>query len=340
MKTFKRKEYIHLPMERYTARGLTTIALAVALGFLGCALRKQDVRSISPQYLEEVLTHPQPITTDTLVASADEEAHYGKTIWAPVARGFAISRTPVYHDASLVDVITALRIDPQQARFRVFNTYDPKRELRETHSLDEWVARATGPEGAPLALFSGVKSNIPYGRPAYGLILNETQVTPSSADFDRVGTFVAEPVIPGRPNATIIPEGIDYPLSRGYRQATESPLIIKGGKNIVRLGQTYRANQLALGTTKKGQVYVVASEGGQFTASTFPQALIDLYDIRTGISLDRGTDVHFTCPPIFSLDGRYDTVRLVDPLLRHQPSQRVSSLIGVYEAPPSAPEKQ
>jgi hypothetical protein len=326
MEIFKREDILHPKMRR-----IATVALALGIAIGGCAAKKEataDKLSHAPS-LEEVIKSPRHIAYDPLPSFAGQET-YGPTDWARIHEGLELSRTPVYQDTTLVDVITAVRIDPAKYGFRVFSTYSGKEQL-ETHSIDNWLQRATGPDGEPIqALFSGVETNQPYGDPAFGIIQDGQKKGTNGREFTLTGLFLAEPKDKSLPLATIINASIDTSIAENYSQGVESLLII--GKGIPTRLTTIRSNHIALGNDADGKIIVAASEGGNFTYSGFAHALTELpLRLENGIYLESGRDVHLALPGTYTLSGAYNTASPKDPTARKGESKLVSSAIGIYE---------
>jgi hypothetical protein len=214
-----------------------------------------------------------------------ESMRLGGCEWMPVADGLDFTRIGIYSHETLVDVVAAVRIDPEHNKIRIFNGYNPKRSTVGT--IEEWQSAT----GATVMVNGGMYSAHPYYAPVAQVICDGERKGPVKNSKVQ-GMLVAEPKEKGIAAADLLDFKYDSPsLSSSYSQGIQHWPILLDRNGTIRVAATdWQANRTAVAKDMKGKILLLTTEGGFFTLYNLGRFLKECkpLNVLTAMNMDGG----------------------------------------------------
>lgn len=230
------------------------------------------------------------------------DVSHSKVDWKSVSKGLEFSRVDVYRGKELVDVIAALKIDPNHNVIRVFNGYNSPGNT-ELHTLEGWQ-RKTG----AIAMINSAQymADPPY-MPCALVICDGKQKGPRYNKSVR-GMLVAEPArdLEGKLSKADLLD-FDYDSfdfsSTPYLQGVQHWPILLDREGRIKVGKSlWQANRTVVAKANDESMLFMTTEGGYFTLFNLARFLKESNQGR-----DSGFDVH----TVMNMDGGYEADMVV-----------------------------
>lgn len=218
---------------------------------------------------------------------------HSKVNWNTVSKGLDFSRVEVYRDKELVDVIAALKINPEYNIIRMFNGYSSSGGT-ELHNLGGWQEKT----GAVAMINSAQYMADPPYMPCALVICDGEQKGPKFNKSVR-GMFVAEPKnLESKLRADLLDfdyDSFDFKCSP-YLQGVQHWPILLDRQGTVKVGKSlWQANRTVVAKTNDKKILFMTTEGGYFTLFNFGRFLKDSnhrpdggFDVHTAMNMDGG----------------------------------------------------
>ncbi len=220
--------------------------------------------------------------------------------WENAAKGLDFSRTEVYRDNKLVDIIATIKINPEKNKIRVFNGNT------ETGTESAWIERWQERTGA-LAMINGNQYMAePLHYPCALVICDGKQKGPKYNQYSR-GMLVAEPNdLEGKlKKADLLDfeyDSFDY-RTTPYTQGVQHWPILLDREGKIKVNETsWQANRTVVAKTKEDEILFMTTEGGYFTLYNFGKFLNE-----SNQRADKGFNVHTA----MNMDGGYEAEMVV-----------------------------
>jgi len=218
--------------------------------------------------------------------------------WQPVAEGLEFARVDVFKGKELVDVIAALRINPEKNTVRVFNSFGYDRTIART--IEEWQ-RVTG---ATAMINSAQYMSDPYYMPCALVICDGKQKGPKTNKAVK-GMLVAEPSVDSLPKIDLLDFDYDHfdhnntPYTQGVQHW---PILLDREGRIKVAKTTWQANRTVVAKDWNKNMLFLTTEGGYFTLYNLGRFLQD-----SNRRLDKGLNVHTA----MNMDGGYEADMII-----------------------------
>jgi len=214
--------------------------------------------------------------------------------WESASKGLDFSRTEVYRNKELVDVIATLKINPEENKLRVFNGYSSNNS--ETHTIEDWQKKT----GALAMINSAqyMKNYFPGGL----VICDGKQKGPKQNKIVR-GMLLAEPKdLEGKlKKADLLDfkyDNFNYKTTQYTQGVQHWPILLNREGNIRVNSTLWQANRTVVAKTKKDEVLFMTTESGYFTLHNFA-----IFLKKSNQREDKGFNIHTA----MNLDGAYST---------------------------------
>lgn len=221
--------------------------------------------------------------------------------WKTISGGLDFSRVEVYRDKELVDIIAALRVDPDYNVIRVFNGYNSKGNV-EVHNIEEWQKKT----GAIGMINSAQYMANPYYQPCALVICDGRQKGPKYNKNVR-GMFVAE--LKGTLENKLKEMDLldfdydSFEMVDHYLQGVQHwPILLDRKGNIKVKKSLWQANRTVIAKTWDDKILFLTTEGGYFTLYNFGRFLKG-----SNKRNDKGFSVHTA----MNMDGGYEANMIV-----------------------------
>lgn len=260
----------------------------VSTALLGTLVSSSESGSL---FAQEAPIRLEPIEFPELPSPDFFRVSHSPIQWTRAAPGLEFSRVPVVRDGELVDIIAALRIDPERNTLRVFHGYDPRRTTALT--IEGWQERT----GAIAMVNGGMYMAEPVYMP---VALVKTQGRPLGPARNRAarGMIGANPDLR---KIDLIDFTYEYPapsLIESYPElVTHWPILLDRNGQIRVEKSLWQANRTVAAKSMDGRFLFLTTEGGFFTLFNFGRFLKESNDRQ-----DRGFQVHTA----MNLDGGYE----------------------------------
>jgi hypothetical protein len=268
----------------------------VGLGALGLAI---------PSYTIPVKENPQKRIDKknfSKLPSSDYINVLHKPIkWESASDGLDFSRTEVFRNNELVDVIATVKINPKINKIRVFNGNNGRGT--ESRSIESWQEKT----GALAMINAAQYMSDPHLYPCALVICDGEQKGPKYNKYSR-GMLLAEPKdLEGKlKKADLLDfdyDSFDYKTTL-YTQGVQHWPILLGREGKIKVKETdWQANRTVVSKTKEDEILFMTTEGGYFTLYNFGRFLKDSNE-RT----DKGFNVHTA----MNMDGGYEAEMIVN----------------------------
>lgn len=211
--------------------------------------------------------------------------------WKSASDGLDFSRTEVYRDDKLVDVIATIKINPEKNKIRVFNGKD------ETNLKIDFVEDWQKETGA-LAMINGSQYLEDYS-PRALVICDGKQKGPKYNKYAR-GMLVAEPKnLEGKlKKADLLDfeyDSFDYKITPYAQGVQHWPILLDREGKIKVKSTLWQANRTIVAKTKEDEILFMTTEGGYFTLYNIGKFLKESnqrkdngFNIHTAMNMDGG----------------------------------------------------
>jgi len=212
---------------------------------------------------------------------------HGKIEWRNVSPGLDFTRIQVFRQKEVVDVIAAVRVDPDKNSIRVFNSFEGP-DNTVIRNIEEWQQYT----GAVMLINSSQYMSDPYLMPCALVICDGLQKGPKLNKNVR-GMLVAEPKSAKLPKADLLDfqfDTFDHAKS-AYTQGVQHWPIILDRKGVIKVNSTdLQANRSVVAKDYDGNILFMTTEGGYFTLYNLGLFLKECGELRihTAMNLDGG----------------------------------------------------
>jgi hypothetical protein len=229
---------------------------------------------------------------DKLPSPDYHDISQSKIDWKEISKGLYFSRVEIYRKNELVDIIAALKINPEQNMIRVFNGYESPGNF-EVNTIEEWQ-RKTG-------AIAMVNSAQYMANPAYmpcALVICDGKLKGPRYNKAANGMLVAEPKSHGLPKADLLDfdyNKFDY-KSTSYTQGVQHwPILLDREGNIKVKKTLWQANRTVVGKDRESNILMFTTEGGYFTLFNLGRFLKESkFDVHTAMNMDGGYEANMT----------------------------------------------
>jgi hypothetical protein len=220
--------------------------------------------------------------------------------WEYASEGLDFSRTEIYRNKELIDVVATLKINPEINKIRVFNGYT--KTGTESRYIESWQEKTRA-----LAMINAAQyMSDPHLYPCALVICDGEQKGPKHNEYSR-GMLVAEPKdLEGKlKKADILDfdyDSFDYKTT-SYTQGVQHWPILLDREGRIKVKETnWQANRTVVAKTKEDEILFMTTEGGYFTLYNFGRFLKESNE-----KADKGFNVHTA----MNMDGGYEAEMVV-----------------------------
>ena len=213
--------------------------------------------------------------------------------WKYLTEGLEFSKTGIYKNKKLIDVITSVKIDPEKNKIRVFNGNTGDKV--EIYSIKDWQNKT----GA-LAIINGNQyMKNPEYYPCGLVICDGNQIGPKHNQYSK-GMLVAEPRNFGKKlkKADLLDfdyDEFDYKTTP-YTQGVQHWPILLNREGKIRVNESdLEANRTIIAKTKDDKILFMTTEDTYFTLYNLGKFFKESngrtdngYNIHTAMNLDGG----------------------------------------------------
>jgi hypothetical protein len=263
---------------------------ALALAMPGC-IKSKSKNDKEEQDTEEVSRLPSP----------DYYNINNKPIkWDYVANGLKFSRTKIYRDKELVDIIAAVSINSNLNKIRVFNE-DYDKDIKSA-SIEDWQNKT----GALVMINGNQYMAEPLYHPCALVICDGKQKGPKYNKYAK-GMLVAEPRdLEGKLKKVDLLDfnydTFDYKTTL-YTQGVQHWPIILDREGKIRVNESkWQANRTVVAKTKEDNILFMTTEGGYFTLYNLGRFLKESNEREDG-----GFNVHTA----MNMDGAFESQMII-----------------------------
>jgi len=216
--------------------------------------------------------------------------------WKSASQGLDFSRTEVYRNKELVDIIAAIKIDPEKNMIKAFNGYSPKGS--EINNIENWQKKT----GALAMINSAQYMADPYYCPCALVICDGEQKGPKNNKHVR-GMLVSEPkkALENKlKKADLLDfdyDSFDYKTTPYTQGVQHWPILLDRESKIKVSSTLWQANRTVVAKTKEDEILFMTTEGGYFTLYNFGRFLRE-----SNQKADKGFNVHTA----MNMDGGYE----------------------------------
>jgi len=232
--------------------------------------------------------------------------------WESASKGLDFSRTEVYRNKELVDIIATLKINPKQNKLRVFNGYNPKEYL--TANIEKWQEMTKATAMINSAQYQGGEFHYKPCALVLGNSVSLNSKGEITQKLNRIGPtknkavrgmLVSEPKINSMPEADLLDFKYDsFDLNKTpYTHGVQHWPILLDREGNIRVNSTlWQANRTVVAKTKEKEILFMTTEGGYFTLHNFGRFLKESNQRK-----DKGFNIHTA----MNLDGGYEANMIV-----------------------------
>ncbi|MBR9702115.1 phosphodiester glycosidase family protein [Candidatus Pacearchaeota archaeon] len=220
--------------------------------------------------------------------------------WKNISKGLEFSRTKVFRENELVDVIATLKINPELNKIKVFNGYDESSGKVAGGTIEAW-RNATG---AIAMINSAQYMANPYYRPCALVICDRKQKGPKQNKSVR-GMLVAEPkksLVGKIKRADLLDfkyDKFDYKTPQYLEGVQHWPILLNREGKIKVKESLWQANRTVVAKTNEDEILFMTTEGGYFTLHNFGRFLRDSnqergkgFNVNTAMNMDGGYEAN------------------------------------------------
>lgn len=228
-------------------------------------------------------------------SNALQEISHSSITWKKIGKGLEFSRVEIYRNSALEDTIAALRINPDENKIRVFNSYDGNKTI--VYDAPEWQ-RLTS---AIAVINSAQYMADPYFMPCALVLCDGVQKGPKSNKQVR-GMLVAEPTDSKSPKADLL--DFDYDRfdikSNSYMQGVQHwPILLDRNGNVRVVPSKLQSSRTVVAKDFNGNIIFLTTEGRFFTLHHLGSFLKKMnqnadkgFHIHTAMNLDGGNEAN------------------------------------------------
>lgn len=213
--------------------------------------------------------------------------------WKYAAEGLKFSRTEIYRDNKLIDIISSVKINPELNKIRVFSGYN--KSGTEKHYIESWQEMT----GALAMINSNQFMSNPYLCPCALVICDGEQKGPKYNKYSR-GMFLAEPkdLTSKLKKADLLDfdyDKFDYKTTPYTQGVQHWPILLDRNGNIKTKPTTWQANRTLVAKTNDDSILFLTTEGGYFTLYNLGRFLKESnqredkgFNVNTAMNMDGG----------------------------------------------------
>lgn len=213
--------------------------------------------------------------------------------WESLEKGLDFSRTEIYRDDKLVDILAIVKINPNINKIRVFSEYNKSGE--KSSSIKFWQKET----GALAIINSNQFMSDPPFYPCALVICDGEQKGPKYNKNSR-GMLLAEPRdLEGKlKKADILDfdyDNFDYKTTPYTQGVQHWPILLDREEKIKVKETNFQTNRTVVAKTKENEILFITTEGGYFTLYNFGRFLKESnerkdkgFNIHTAMNLDGG----------------------------------------------------
>ncbi len=227
---------------------------------------------------------------------------YNEIEWKNAFEGLEFSRTNIYKDKKLVDIIATVKINPEKNKIRVFNNYSL--DNTEVHNIEEWQRNTD----ALAIINSSQYMGKPWGCPCALVICDGKQKGPKFNKTAR-GMFLAEPKEELKDKLPLIDmldfeyDEFDFKTTKYTQGVQHWPILLDRIGKVKLKSSLWQANRTVVAKTNNDEMLFMTTEGGYFTLYNLGQFLRD-----SNKRLDKGFNIHTA----MNMDGGYEASMSVE----------------------------
>lgn len=224
--------------------------------------------------------------------------------WEEISKGLEFSRTSVYKNKELVDIIAGVKINPEINKINVYNTASKQGNF-SLYTIEEWQKNTDS-----LAIVNAAQYQFrPWGYPCALIMSNGNMKGPKDNKSVR-GMLVSEPKSKSN-NQTNIKKAdlLDFeydsfnPENPLYNEGVQHwPILLDRYGKIKVKPTLWQANRTIATKTNQDEIMFLTTEGGYFTLYNIGQFLRE-----SNKRNDKGFNVHTA----MNLDGGYESCMAV-----------------------------
>jgi hypothetical protein len=227
-----------------------------------------------------------------------EELSHSPIHWKKIGKGLEFTQLDIHRNAVLEETIAAIRLDPEQNKIRVFNSYDGDKTV--VYDTPEWQ-RSTS---ATAVINSAQYMANPYFMPCALVLCDGVQKGPKSNKQVR-GMLVAEPADSKSPKADLL--DFDYDQfdikTNVYAQGVQHwPILLDRNGNVKVIPSQLQSSRSVVAKDFRGNILFLTTERRFFTLHH-----LGLFLKKLNQSADRGFHIHTA----MNLDGGNEANLLV-----------------------------
>ena len=240
------------------------------------------------------------VIQDKIPSSDYHHVSHNPIEWKHAAEGLEFSRTNVYRNDKQMEVIAALKINPELNKIRVFNGYS--KTGIESRYIESWQEKT----GALAMINSNQYMSNPFLYPCALVICDGEQKGPKYNKSSR-GMLVAEPkdLASKLKKADLLDfdyDEFDYKTTPYTQGVQHWPILLDREGKIKTKESDWQANRTVVAKTKDNEILFMTTEGGYFTLYNFGRFLKD-----SSSREDKGFNIHTA----MNMDGGYEAEMIV-----------------------------
>ena len=254
--------------------------------------------SILPQYVlsqkSKKVIEPNPFRK-LEDPTYDGSVFHTKIKWDNIGEGLDFSRTFVYRNDNLIDIISAVKINPENNKIQVFNSYTPRGV--HARNIENWQKHT----GATVMINSAQYMADPMYMPCAPVIQQGKLIGPRHNRLTR-GMLVSEPKDKNVPLADLLDFDYDsFDLNNTtYTEGVQHwPIILDRAGKVKVKRSLWQANRTIVAKDNDKNMLFLTTEGGYFTLFNFGHFLKDSnsrqdkgYNIHTAMNMDGGYEAN------------------------------------------------
>ncbi len=264
---------------------------------------------------------------------------HSKVEWENISKGLYFSRTEIYRENELVDIIAALSIDPEYNSIRVLNGFSNPNDV-ELHNIAEWQSRTKA-----IAMINSAQymADPPY-MPCALVICDGRQKGPKYNRYAR-GMLVAEPrtIEDSVEKADLLDfdyDKFDYKTTPYTQGVQHWPILLDRQGSVKVKPSLWQANRTVVAKTFDKKILFLTTEGGFFTLFNLGRFFKESnqrkdhgLNIHTAMNMDGGyeADMVIKAPNLEYLTyGEFETYGLGKDATIHNMEIEIPGVIGVF----------
>ena len=220
---------------------------------------------------------------------------YPQVSWTSIGEGLSYSQTPIHRRDNLVDIVSAVKINPNRNKIKVFSAYNESSKKCDSISIENWQKQT----GATVLVNSAQYQGDPYwGRPCALLISDGIQKGPK-INVKASGMLVSEPTKSGLPLSDLLDFDYDPKFdwrNPSYKEGVQHwPILLDRQGRIKVANTSWQANRTVFAKDFEGNIVLFTTEGGFFTLYHFGRFLKENrslgrngFNIHTAMNSDGG----------------------------------------------------